>query len=156
MNTRIVLTGILKDNDELLIVKRSENDYLYPGAWEFPGGHLEPGETLKEGQEFYTNDIAERTYIYFMIGFFAVPFGDLIFLLFTYEYKETKDKGTIVPQNNPDQDDNKENNENNNNVNEQINDADDDEQNEKNDEKKEEEEQNEKEGEAQETSIIYI
>jgi len=123
----------------------------------FNGGYLitgekviaQGGETLKEGQEFYTNDIAERTYIYFMIGFFAVPFGDLIFLLFTYEYKETKDKGTIVPQNNPDQDDNKENNENKN-VNEQINDAD-DEQNEKNDEKKEEE-LNEKEGEAQETS----
>ena len=49
MNTKIVLTGILKDNDEFLVVKRSENDDLYPGAWEFPGGHLEKGETLKEG-----------------------------------------------------------------------------------------------------------
>lgn len=49
MNTKIVLTGILKDNDEFLVVKRSENDELYPGAWEFPGGHLETGETLKEG-----------------------------------------------------------------------------------------------------------
>lgn len=41
MNTKIVLTGILKDNDELLVVKRSENDDLYPGTQEFPGGHLE-------------------------------------------------------------------------------------------------------------------
>ena len=49
METRIVLTGILKDNDQYLIVKRSEDDNLYPGAWEFPGGHLEEGETLKEG-----------------------------------------------------------------------------------------------------------
>ncbi len=49
MDTRIVLTGILKDNDEFLIVKRNENDDLYPGAWEFPGGHLENGETLKDG-----------------------------------------------------------------------------------------------------------
>ena len=49
MNTKIVLTGILKSNDEFLVVKRSENDDLYPGAWEFPGGHLESGETLKEG-----------------------------------------------------------------------------------------------------------
>lgn len=32
MNTKIVLTGILKDNDEFLVVKRSENDDLYPGA----------------------------------------------------------------------------------------------------------------------------
>ena len=125
---------------------------LYILAWS--GGYLitgekviaHGGETLKDGQEFYTNDIAERTYIYFMIGFFALPFGDLIFLLFTYEYKETKYKGTIVPQNNPEQDDNKVNNEDVNNTNEQINDAD-DEQNEKKDE-----EHNEKEGEAQETS----
>lgn len=49
MKTKIVLTGILKDKDLLLIVKRNENDDLYPGAWEFPGGHLEKGETLKEG-----------------------------------------------------------------------------------------------------------
>ncbi len=49
MKTSIVLTGILKDNDKYLIVKRNENDDLYPGAWEFPGGHLEKGELLKEG-----------------------------------------------------------------------------------------------------------
>jgi len=49
MNTKIVLTGILKSDDLLLIVKRDEKDELYPGAWEFPGGHLENGETLVEG-----------------------------------------------------------------------------------------------------------
>ena len=49
MKTRIVLTGILRDNDLFLLVKRNENDDLYPGAWEFPGGHLEDGETLKDG-----------------------------------------------------------------------------------------------------------
>lgn len=48
MNTKNVLIGILRDNDELLIVKRSETDDLYSGAWKFPGGHLEKGETLKE------------------------------------------------------------------------------------------------------------
>ncbi|MBQ7140932.1 MAG: NUDIX domain-containing protein, partial [Bacilli bacterium] len=49
MDTKIVLTGILKDDNEFLIVKRNENDELYPGAWEFPGGHLESGETIKDG-----------------------------------------------------------------------------------------------------------
>ena len=49
MKTRIVLTGILRDNDLFLVVKRNENDDLYPGVWEFPGGHLEDGETLKDG-----------------------------------------------------------------------------------------------------------
>ena len=49
MKTKIVLTGILKDRNLFLVVKRNENDDLYPGAWEFPGGHLEEGETLKMG-----------------------------------------------------------------------------------------------------------
>lgn len=49
MKTNIVLTGILRDKDFFLVVKRNENDTLYPGAWEFPGGHLEDGETLKDG-----------------------------------------------------------------------------------------------------------
>lgn len=49
MKTRIVLTGILRDKDLFLIVKRNENDDMYPGAWEFPGGHLEDGETVKDG-----------------------------------------------------------------------------------------------------------
>ncbi len=43
------MTGILKDNNKFLIVKRSQFDNLYPNAWEFPGGHLEYGETIKEG-----------------------------------------------------------------------------------------------------------
>ena len=49
MDTKIVLTAILKNDNEFLIVKRNENDELYPGAWEFPGGHLEDGETIKDG-----------------------------------------------------------------------------------------------------------
>lgn len=49
MKTQIVLTGILRDKDLFLIVKRNENDNLYPGAWEFPGGHLKDGETIKKG-----------------------------------------------------------------------------------------------------------
>ena len=49
MRTRIVLTGIIRSKDLFLAVKRNENDDLFPGAWEFPGGHLEEGETLKEG-----------------------------------------------------------------------------------------------------------
>ena len=49
MKTEIVLTGILRDKDLFLAVKRNENDDLFPGAWKFPGGHLEAGETLKEG-----------------------------------------------------------------------------------------------------------
>jgi len=49
MKTKVVLTGILKDKDLFLAVKRNENDEFFPGAWEFPGGHIEDGETIKEG-----------------------------------------------------------------------------------------------------------
>lgn len=49
LRRNIVLTGILKDKDLFLAVKRSDNDNFFPGAWEFPGGHLEDGETLEQG-----------------------------------------------------------------------------------------------------------
>ena len=48
MKTEIIVTGILKCDDLFLIIKRSINDDFYPGFWEFPGGHLEDGETLNE------------------------------------------------------------------------------------------------------------
>ena len=78
MKTRIVLTGILKDKDLLLIVKRNENDELYPGAWEFPGGHLEENETLKEGLK---RELKEE------IGFI-----DEIDPIITHYYDEVKEK----------------------------------------------------------------
>lgn len=78
MDTRIVLTGILKDKNEFLIVKRNENDDLYPGAWEFPGGHLEDGETLKD---------ALKRELYEEIGF-NLDFDPVI----THYYDEVKNK----------------------------------------------------------------
>ena len=64
MKTKITITGILKDKDLFLVVKRNDNDDFMPGAWEFPGGHLEDGETLLKGlkrelkEEIgYTNEI---------------------------------------------------------------------------------------------------
>lgn len=46
MKRKIVLTGIIKCNDEYLIVKRSINDDFLPGVWEFPGGNIEDGELI--------------------------------------------------------------------------------------------------------------
>lgn len=83
MKTRIVLTGILKDNDLLLVVKRNENDNLYPGAWEFPGGHLEVGETLKDGLK---RELEEE-----------IGFTDEFDPIITHYYDEVKEKnGKLV------------------------------------------------------------
>jgi len=46
------------------------------------------GETLQENQEVYSPETAKRTYLYFMLGFFSIPIGDIIFLLFAHEYKK--------------------------------------------------------------------
>ncbi len=48
MKTIIVVTGILKCKNEYLVVKREMDDMFFPGAWEFPGGHVEEGELLEE------------------------------------------------------------------------------------------------------------
>ena len=77
---KYILTGILKSQDELLIVKRNGNDDLYPGAWGFPGGHLENGETIKEGL---------KRKLYEEIGF-DLEFQPII----THYYDEIKNKKT--------------------------------------------------------------
>ncbi len=83
MKTEIVLTGILKDNDLFLIVKRNENDELYPGAWEFPGGHLENGETLNDGLK---RELEEE-----------IGFTDKFNPIITHYYDEVKEKnGTLI------------------------------------------------------------
>lgn len=81
MQTSIVLTGILKDGEKYLVVKRNENDELYPGAWEFPGGHLEDGEVIKEG---LARELKEE------IGF-ENDFDPII----THYYDEIKEKNGI-------------------------------------------------------------
>ena len=80
MKTRIVLTGILRDNDLFLAVKRNKNDDLYPGAWEFPGGHLEDGETLKEGLR---RELLEE-----------IGFNDDFDAVITHYYDEVKEKNS--------------------------------------------------------------
>ena len=77
------------------------------------------GQTLEKNEEVYKPAIAERTYLYLMIGFFTVPFGNIIFTLFAYEYKKKIELNLIIPyedteiNNNENKDDNKEKNEGN-------------------------------------------
>ena len=58
------------------------------------------GETLGENEEVYKPEVAERTYLYFMLGFFTIPIGDIIFLLFAHEYKKIGEFDLIIPEGN--------------------------------------------------------
>ena len=58
------------------------------------------GETLRENEEVYKPETAERTYLYFMLGFFTIPVGDIIFLLFAHEYRKPEESNLIIPEDN--------------------------------------------------------
>ena len=45
------------------------------------------GYTLQSGEQFYPKEIAERTYLYFLMGEFCIPIGLILGLIFIYEYK---------------------------------------------------------------------
>ena len=77
MKTRIVLTGILRDNDLFLVVKRNENDDLYPGVWEFPGGHLEENETF---EECLKREVSEETGIELDDSEIKRPFMKVVYM----------------------------------------------------------------------------
>ena len=50
------------------------------------------GYTLGEKEEYYDYKYSSRTYIYFTIGFFTIPIGVTLFLLFIIEYKKGESK----------------------------------------------------------------
>ena len=47
-NWHIVVVGVLTRQGEVLMVHRRPDLEWYPGVWDFPGGHLEDGETAEE------------------------------------------------------------------------------------------------------------
>ena len=50
------------------------------------------GYTLKEDEEYYPEEIAKRTYLYYLLGLIFLPIGALLTLLFIYEYKKEYDQ----------------------------------------------------------------
>ncbi len=55
--TRFVVLGIILEEDKVLLVRRSPTRELYPGVWDFPGGHSEAGE---EPQETLARELGEE------------------------------------------------------------------------------------------------
>lgn len=47
---------ILNSRNELLLIKRADDDAHKPGTWEVPGGRLEPGEDLISGLKRETKE----------------------------------------------------------------------------------------------------
>jgi 8-oxo-dGTP pyrophosphatase MutT (NUDIX family) len=47
---------IINNKNEILLIKRKDNDVHFPGAWEFPGGRLNDGESPFEGLKRETKE----------------------------------------------------------------------------------------------------
>ena len=56
------------------------------------------GNTLTGEQEYYDYKYSSRTYLYFTIGFFTIPIGAIIFLLFIVVYKPSKNTNTNISE----------------------------------------------------------
>ena len=81
----------------------------------FAGGFVITGEkiinpdgyTLGPTEEYCAYKYSSRTYLYFLLGFFSIPIGTLIFLLFIVEYKK-EDESQIIEKNETTQNNEKE------------------------------------------------
>jgi len=47
-NKKLIAAALIEDNGKILIAQRGREEDPLRGMWEFPGGKLEKGETLKE------------------------------------------------------------------------------------------------------------
>lgn len=50
MKLKVITSIAIEKNKKFLVLKRSKHDTM-PGLWEFPGGKVEAGETLKNSAE---------------------------------------------------------------------------------------------------------
>ena len=47
-NIKLCVGALIVCGDQFLIIKRTATDDFLPDLWEFPGGHVEPTETIPE------------------------------------------------------------------------------------------------------------
>jgi len=48
MSRHQVVAGLLVDDDAVLLALRSADRRWFPGVWDLPGGHIEPGEDARD------------------------------------------------------------------------------------------------------------
>ena len=68
-------------------------DTLFRGVFSLLGEKIinRDGHTLGPEEEYYGYEYSSRTYLYFLLGFFLIPIGTIIFLLFIVEYHKKED-----------------------------------------------------------------
>jgi 8-oxo-dGTP diphosphatase len=44
VRAHVVVAGIVRDGERVLLCHRSPNRHWFPNVWDFPGGHVQPGE----------------------------------------------------------------------------------------------------------------
>ena len=78
----------------LLIGLIGSMNFLIAGIFSVIGEKIinPDGHTLQENEEFYAYKYSSRTYLYFLIGFFTIPIGTIIFILLVVEYKKDDEK----------------------------------------------------------------
>ena len=74
-----LVCGLLIRDNSALLVHRSPNRAVYPGVWDFPGGHVERGESVAAA---LVRELAEELDI-----FIAQPIGDGDLMLEADEYR---------------------------------------------------------------------
>lgn len=90
--TVIALKGIIHSEDQILIIKRHDKDEQGAGAWEFPGGKLEFGESFssclkREFMEEVSLDVTVGSLLY-ASNFKTDPLRQVILLCFECFSKE--------------------------------------------------------------------
>ena len=45
---KVLVGGLIKKDDKYLMLKRHQNDEVYPGKWEFPSGGIDFGEEVED------------------------------------------------------------------------------------------------------------
>ena len=56
-----IVNAIFVRDGSVLLVRRSAHRKAYPSTWSFPGGHVEPGETLEQA---LIREIGEETTVH--------------------------------------------------------------------------------------------
>lgn len=71
---RVIVNAVLLQGGKVLLARRSPARKAYPDLWSFPGGHVEPGETLEEALVRETSEeIGIVPLTYFALGTITDP-----------------------------------------------------------------------------------